>query len=147
MKNKVHIMLKNMGATSTIHVDVLWWWNIVKKENLTPHTWLLHKSPVWGRVVKISLSSIHTKGNLGLKRKKSIIIYIYEWKKKKREGAFSFSWPLLPLRPMVYAHYMCVWPSVVVLPELDHVQSNHRCSNLEHSSTYVAGKNNSGTQK
>jgi hypothetical protein len=53
---------------------------------------------------------------------------------KKGEGALSSSWPLLPLRPMVCAHYMCVWPSLVVSFELDHVRSSHRYSSFKYHS-------------
>jgi hypothetical protein len=41
-------MLKNMGAASTIHVDILWWWNTLKERPSTLHTWLLYKSPSVG---------------------------------------------------------------------------------------------------
>ena len=41
-------MHENMEAASTTYLDDLWWWNTLKEEALTLHTWLLHKSPSVG---------------------------------------------------------------------------------------------------
>jgi len=87
------------------------------------------------------------------REKKIWYIYIYEkrkkerakqrerkrkWyiKKRERKGAVrqcSYSRPFpLPPRPMVYAHYLCVWPRPSYSPEKDHVRSSHRCSSFKH---------------
>jgi len=87
------------------------------------------------------------------RKENMIYIYIYEkrkkerakqrerkrkWyiKKRERKGAVrqcSYSRPFpLPPRPMVYAHYLCVWPRPSYSPEKDHVRSSHRCSSFKH---------------
>ena len=57
--------LENMRATSTINLDALWWGNMLNKEILTLHTWLVHKSPSVGEYGEtLTTSSIHIKGQL-----------------------------------------------------------------------------------
>jgi len=106
-------MLKNMGAASIIHIDVLWWWNTLKGRPPILHTYFYkkgqgggggggenfttklhpHQRPFW---VKNDVSS--TLLYIYIKKVKNI--YYKKMKKerekkreKERQDGFSFSEP------------------------------------------------------
>ena len=85
--------LKNMGAASTIHVDVLFWWNTLKRRPPTLHTWLLHKSPSVGECGENFTTKFHPhKRPSWVKRKKWCQLYLAIKKEKVKKSIIIKNW-------------------------------------------------------
>ena len=77
------MMLKNMGAASTIHVDVLWWRNTLKRRPQHCTLYFYTKVQVWGMMVRTSSHVPFTPKTILVKKKKMSALSCYKKRVKK----------------------------------------------------------------
>jgi len=65
--------LRTWEATSTIHIDVLWWWNTLKRRPWLYTLDFYTKAQVWGRMVRTSSHVPFRPKTILVKRKRKMI--------------------------------------------------------------------------